>query len=151
MAVSARPDRIYFTDSDEANALIAQNPLALLIGFALDQQVSVQTAFLGPLKIMIPMVTRPQELDRVYMTGAISRSVGLNTNPSGTAVVSGAMADVQSPIKSLLPKGIAARLTKSPGFNERMMRPPVPVTPARVPLSVLLGTQTLRGQSPDEE
>ena len=93
----------------------------------------------------------PQELDHVYMTGAISRSVGLNTNPSGTAVVSGAMADVQSPIKSLLPKGIAARLTKSPGFNQRMMRPPVPVTPARVPLSVLLGTQTLRGQSPDEE
>jgi len=93
----------------------------------------------------------PQELDHVYMTGAISRSVGLNTNPSGTAVVSGAMADVQSPMKSMLPKGIAARLTKSPGFNQRMMRPPVPVTPARVPLSVLLGTQTLRGQSPDEQ
>jgi uncharacterized HhH-GPD family protein len=42
---------LYFTDSDEANALIAQEPLALLIGFALDQQVSVQTAFSGPLKI----------------------------------------------------------------------------------------------------
>jgi uncharacterized HhH-GPD family protein len=50
MAVSA-PDRLYYTDSDEANELIAQEPLALLIGFALDQQVSVQTAFIGPLKI----------------------------------------------------------------------------------------------------
>ena len=50
MAISA-PERLYFTDSDEANALIAQEPLALLIGFALDQQVSVQTAFSGPLKI----------------------------------------------------------------------------------------------------
>ena len=50
MAVSA-PDRLYFTDSDEANELIAHDPLALLIGFALDQQVSVQSAFSGPLKI----------------------------------------------------------------------------------------------------
>src|SRR5438132_12185651 len=50
MATSA-PDRLHFTDSDEANALIAADPLALLIGFALDQQVPVQTAFSGPLKI----------------------------------------------------------------------------------------------------
>jgi len=42
------PDCLYFTDSDEANALIAQDPMALLIGFALDQQVSVQKAFAGP-------------------------------------------------------------------------------------------------------
>ena len=43
------PDRLYFTDSDEANALIASDPMALLIGFALDQQVTVQKAFSGPL------------------------------------------------------------------------------------------------------
>jgi uncharacterized HhH-GPD family protein len=47
----AAPDRLYFTDSDEANELLAREPLALLIGFALDQQVSVQTAFQGPLKV----------------------------------------------------------------------------------------------------
>jgi hypothetical protein len=35
-------DRLYFTDSDEANALIAGDPMALLIGFALDQHRSVQ-------------------------------------------------------------------------------------------------------------
>jgi uncharacterized HhH-GPD family protein len=45
------PDRLYFTDSDEANALIANDPMALLIGFALDQQVSVQKAFSGPFEI----------------------------------------------------------------------------------------------------
>ena len=50
MAVAA-PDRLYYTDSDEANELLATDPLALLIGFALDQQVTVPTAFLGPLKI----------------------------------------------------------------------------------------------------
>jgi uncharacterized HhH-GPD family protein len=45
------PDRLHFTESDEANALIAQDPMALLIGFALDQQVSVQKAFSGPLAL----------------------------------------------------------------------------------------------------
>jgi uncharacterized HhH-GPD family protein len=43
------PDRLYFTDSDEANALIASDPMALLVGFVLDQQVTVQKAFAGPL------------------------------------------------------------------------------------------------------
>jgi uncharacterized HhH-GPD family protein len=43
------PTRLCFTDSDEANALIASDPMALLIGFALDQQVTVQKAFSGPL------------------------------------------------------------------------------------------------------
>jgi uncharacterized HhH-GPD family protein len=43
------PDRLYFTDSDEANQLIASDPMALLVGFALDQQVTVQKAFSGPL------------------------------------------------------------------------------------------------------
>jgi uncharacterized HhH-GPD family protein len=42
------PERLYFTDSDEANALLAHDAMALLIGFALDQQVSVQKAFSGP-------------------------------------------------------------------------------------------------------
>jgi hypothetical protein len=35
------PSRLYFTDSDEANELIAKDPMALLIGFALDQHWSV--------------------------------------------------------------------------------------------------------------
>jgi uncharacterized HhH-GPD family protein len=45
------PDRLYFTDSDEANQLIASDPMALLVGFELDQQVTVQKAFAGPLAI----------------------------------------------------------------------------------------------------
>jgi uncharacterized HhH-GPD family protein len=45
------PDRLYYTDSDEANRLIASDPLALLVGFALDQQISVQKAFSGPLEL----------------------------------------------------------------------------------------------------
>jgi uncharacterized HhH-GPD family protein len=44
-------DRLYFTESDDANALIATDPMALLVGFVLDQQVSVQKAFSGPLAV----------------------------------------------------------------------------------------------------
>jgi uncharacterized HhH-GPD family protein len=45
------PDRLHFTDSDEANALIASDPMALLVGFVLDQQITVQKAFAGPLDL----------------------------------------------------------------------------------------------------
>ncbi|HVD66199.1 MAG TPA: HhH-GPD-type base excision DNA repair protein [Gaiellaceae bacterium] len=45
------PTRLHFTGIDEADALLAAEPLALLIGFVLDQQVSVQKAFSGPLEL----------------------------------------------------------------------------------------------------
>ena len=45
------PDRLHFTGDDEADRLLAEEPLALLIGFALDQQVPVPVAFSGPLKL----------------------------------------------------------------------------------------------------
>ena len=48
---ATKPDRLHFTGVDEADALIGRDPFALLVGFALDQQVSVQTAFSGPLKL----------------------------------------------------------------------------------------------------
>jgi uncharacterized HhH-GPD family protein len=45
------PEALHFTGNPEADELLAREPLALLIGFALDQQVPVQTAFSGPLKL----------------------------------------------------------------------------------------------------
>ena len=51
MRTPSSPDALYFTGNDEADRLIAAEPLALLIGFVLDQQVTVPTAFLGPLKL----------------------------------------------------------------------------------------------------
>src|SRR3954469_1931548 len=45
------PDQLHFTDSEEANRLIASDPMALLVGFALDQQITVQHAFAGPLDL----------------------------------------------------------------------------------------------------
>jgi uncharacterized HhH-GPD family protein len=47
----AAPEALYFTDDDEACRLLAADPFALLVGFALDQQITVQQAFLGPLRL----------------------------------------------------------------------------------------------------
>jgi len=41
-------DRLHFTGNDEADRLLVDDPFALLVGFALDQQVPVQKAFMGP-------------------------------------------------------------------------------------------------------
>jgi uncharacterized HhH-GPD family protein len=45
------PARLPFSGDPEADALLATDPLALLIGFTLDQQVTVQKAFSGPLEL----------------------------------------------------------------------------------------------------
>jgi uncharacterized HhH-GPD family protein len=66
------PEQLYFTDSEEANRLIASDPMALLIGFALDQQVPVQKAFSGPLVIservgsLDPGALAAADLDEVF-------------------------------------------------------------------------------------
>lgn len=43
-----RPDRLNFTESDEANRLLASDSLALLVGMLLDQQFPMERAFYGP-------------------------------------------------------------------------------------------------------
>ncbi|HET7028908.1 MAG TPA: HhH-GPD-type base excision DNA repair protein [Candidatus Limnocylindrales bacterium] len=68
-------DRLPFTDDDEANRLLVEDPFALLIGFTLDQQVPLQKAFSGPLELrrrIGPYDARriatmpPDELDEVF-------------------------------------------------------------------------------------
>jgi uncharacterized HhH-GPD family protein len=72
---TTRPDRLHFTGDDDADALLAEEPLALLIGFVLDQQVPVQKAFSGPLELKRRLGsldaseiagTDPGELDRIF-------------------------------------------------------------------------------------
>jgi uncharacterized HhH-GPD family protein len=64
-----------YTGNDDADRLIATDPLALLIGFALDQQVTVQKAFSGPWELRQRLghldagkiaATDSAELDRVF-------------------------------------------------------------------------------------
>src|SRR6476660_5413368 len=44
-------EKLPFTGDDEADRLLVEEPLALLIGFELDQQVPLQKAFSGPLEL----------------------------------------------------------------------------------------------------
>lgn len=46
-----RPTHLHFTGDDEADRFLAEEPLALLVGFVLDQQVTVQKAFSGPAEL----------------------------------------------------------------------------------------------------
>jgi uncharacterized HhH-GPD family protein len=64
-----------YTGNDEADRLLAADPLALLIGFSLDQQVTVQKAFSGPWELRRRIghldpakiaAMDPEELDRVF-------------------------------------------------------------------------------------
>ena len=72
---TTRPDRLHFTGNDEADELLARDPFALLVGFVLDQQVSVPIAFVGPLKLKQRLgtlepakiaVADPARLDEVF-------------------------------------------------------------------------------------
>jgi uncharacterized HhH-GPD family protein len=71
----AAPERLHYTGDDESDRLLATDPLALLIGFALDQQVSVQKAFSGPAELRRRLghldaarlaAADPDELDRAF-------------------------------------------------------------------------------------
>jgi len=42
---------LHLTADDAADDLLTRNPLALMIGMLLDQQIAMETAFTGPLKI----------------------------------------------------------------------------------------------------
>src|SRR5918912_2427974 len=75
MATATKPDRLHFTGNDDADALLAREPFALIVGFALDQQVPVQTAFSGPLKLKQRLgtldpgkvaATDPGELEAIF-------------------------------------------------------------------------------------
>ena len=67
--------RLPFTGNDEADELVSSDALALLIGFALDQQITVQKAFSGPLDMRTRLghldakqiaAMDPAELDKVF-------------------------------------------------------------------------------------
>jgi uncharacterized HhH-GPD family protein len=75
MTTTTTPERLPLTGNDEADRLLAERPLALLIGLALDQQVTVQKAFSGPWELERRLghldarriaATDPAELDRLF-------------------------------------------------------------------------------------
>ena len=83
------PDALHFTGNPEADALIAKDPLALLIGFVLDQQVTVPTAFAGPLKLQQRLgaldATRIAELDPEQLEAAFREKPAVHRFPGNMA------------------------------------------------------------------
>jgi len=80
------PEQLYFTDSEDANRLIASDPMALLIGFALDQQVPVQKAFMGPwvLRERVGSI-EPAVLARADLDGAFRERPAIHRFPGAMA------------------------------------------------------------------
>ena len=76
---------LHITDDPAADTLLTENPLALLIGMLLDQQVAMETAFSGPLKIQ----------ERIGAVDAATIAGGMSAH--GEALL-------------LLPRGTLARL-----------------------------------------
>jgi hypothetical protein len=89
----------------------------------------------------------PSELDHVYKTGALARSVAKDVNPSGTAGTSEAIAQVRNPLR-IVPAGAAAKLTLSPRFNRYLTRGPRPASP---PLSTRGGIAAAMGTNSSQQ
>ena len=80
------PDRLHFTDDDAACELLARDPFALLVGFALDQQITVQQAFQGPLRIKQRVGTLdPKELARTDLEPAFREKPAVHRFPGTMA------------------------------------------------------------------
>ena len=70
-------DRLHLTGDDAADRLLATDPMALLIGFALDQQVPVQKAFSGPKVLLDRLGTiDPRELATVDEEALLAAAKG---------------------------------------------------------------------------
>jgi uncharacterized HhH-GPD family protein len=82
-------DRLHFTGDDEADRLLVSEPLALLIGFALDQQVPVQKAFGGPLELQRRLgtldATKIATMDQELLADLFSRRPALHRFPRAMA------------------------------------------------------------------
>jgi len=90
-------DRLYFTDDPEACELIARDPFALLVGFAIDQQVPVQKAFAGPLALKRRLGTlEPRALAALDLEGAFREKPAIHRFPGSMAKRVGQLAAVVS-------------------------------------------------------
>jgi len=123
---------IVWTDNDEANRLLDTDPLALLIGMVLDQQVKMEKAFIGPYELKRRLggldakkIARmdPEKLDAVFrerpalhrFPGNMARRVQAMTQ----VVVSDYGGDAAAVWREAKDgDDLARRISKLPGFGE---------------------------------
>jgi uncharacterized HhH-GPD family protein len=80
------PEALYFTDDQAACELLASDPFALLMGFAIDQQVPVQKAFAGPLALKERVGTLdPRKLATLDLEPAFREKPAIHRFPGSMA------------------------------------------------------------------
>jgi len=80
------PKALYFTDDPAACELLGSDPFAMLIGFAIDQQVTVQKAFAGPFMLKERVGTLdPKRLAKLDLTEAFTTRPALHRFPGAMA------------------------------------------------------------------
>jgi uncharacterized HhH-GPD family protein len=129
----AAPDRLWFTENDEANKLLAEDPFALLVGFALDQQITVQQAFQGPLRIKQRVGTLdPKTLATIDLEPAFREKPAVHRFPGTMAArvheLAASVADEYDGDASRIWRDaedgadLKKRLTALPGFGDMKVR-----------------------------
>ena len=126
-------ERLHFTDDDTSNALIAQDPFALLVGFVLDQQVTVQKAFAGPLAIRERVGTLdPAALAATDLEPVFRQVPAVHRYPANMAKRVSALAAHVSErydgearrvwTEAESPEDLRARIAALPGFGEMKVK-----------------------------
>ena len=148
------PERLYYTDDPAACELLANDPFALLMGVAIDQQVTVQKAFAGPLALKERVGTLdPKRLAKADLEEAFREKPAIHRFP-GTmaervrdlaAVVSDEYGGDASRIWNDAKDGdeLRSRLEALPGFG------PMKVTTLGAILAKRLGVEAARGLVPN--
>jgi uncharacterized HhH-GPD family protein len=127
------PKALYFTDDPAACKLLGADPFALLVGFAIDQQVTVQKAFAGPLVLKERAGTlEPKKLARMDLAEAFATKPAIHRFPGAMAqrvrelatVVAeeygGDASKIWTDAKDTA--DLTARIAALPGFGEMKIR-----------------------------
>src|SRR3954451_2104925 len=113
------PDALCFTDDPDACKLLARDPFALLVGFAIDQQVTVQKAFAGPLALQERVgPLAPRKRAARDLTEAFSTKPAIHRFPGAMATRVRELASVVSEEYG----GDAARIWSEAGDSAELKR-----------------------------
>src|SRR5437773_4770316 len=127
---------IVWTDNEEANQLLDTDPLALLIGMVLDQQVKMEKAFIGPYELKKRLggldarniaSMDPDALDKVFRERpALHRFPG-NMARRVQAMTQAVVADYGGDAGAIWRDAgdgaeLARRIGKLPGFGEMKVK-----------------------------
>ncbi|MFC6235276.1 HhH-GPD-type base excision DNA repair protein [Leucobacter soli] len=128
---------LHLTDDAEADRLLSENPFALLVGMLLDQQVAMEVAFAGPLKIEQRLgeisPTAIAEADPEEFAALFAQSPAVHRFPGSMAgrvqslarvVLEGWGGDAAAIWQKGEPDGatVLKRLKSLPGFGEQKAR-----------------------------